>query len=129
MGTRSLTVFRDEEKKEICVLYRQYDGYPKGHGKDLLDFLKDGQGVNGFGNSDSKQFNGMGCLAAQVVAHFKKGVGDFYIYPAGARDAWEEYIYFIDYKKSGDDGKWQPVVTCFDVYEDKEIDLETAVQP
>ena len=40
MGTRSLTVFNNEmDNSEIVVLYRQYDGYPTGHGRDLLSFL------------------------------------------------------------------------------------------
>lgn len=40
MGTRSLTVFIDEHNdKEIVVMYRQMDGYPEGHGQDLVDFL------------------------------------------------------------------------------------------
>ena len=45
MGTRSLTTFDDEWKnEEIAVLYRQYDGYPQGHGKELFEFL-DGRKV------------------------------------------------------------------------------------
>ena len=40
MGTRSLTTFIDDHtKEEIVVMYRHYDGYPSGHGKDLIDFL------------------------------------------------------------------------------------------
>ena len=40
MGTRSLTTFIDNNtKEEIVVMYRQYDGYPGGHGRDLLNFL------------------------------------------------------------------------------------------
>ena len=98
MGTRSLTVINDEWKnEEICVLYRQYDGYPEGHGKDLLDFLKGINVVNGI-NSDSdgkKISNGMDCLAAQIVAYFKTGPGYFYLNAAGSRDMCEEFIYTI----------------------------------
>ena len=36
MGTRSLTTFKeDHNNEEIVVLYRQFDGYPEGHGIDL----------------------------------------------------------------------------------------------
>ena len=74
MGTRSLTVFNDTwENEEIAVFYRQFDGYPEGHGKELLDLLKDMRVVNGM-NSENMKFkiaNGMDCLAAQVVAHLK----------------------------------------------------------
>ena len=40
MGTRSLTIVNDEHnEKEMMVFYRHYDGYPTGHGTDLLNFL------------------------------------------------------------------------------------------
>ena len=37
----------------------------------------------------------MDCLAAQLIAHFKKEAGGFYLYSAGTRDCGEEYIYTI----------------------------------
>ena len=37
----------------------------------------------------------MGCLAAQIIAHFKNGIGGFYLYPAKTRDCGEEYIYTV----------------------------------
>ena len=47
MGTRSLTTFKeDHTDKEIVVLYRQYDGYPEGHGIDLFRFLNKMNMVN-----------------------------------------------------------------------------------
>ncbi|MEP6789506.1 MAG: hypothetical protein ABJB40_13790 [Acidobacteriota bacterium] len=96
MGTRSLTVVLNEEGDEICVLYRQMDGYPTGHGTDLKEFLDGMSVVNGYGSSTPKgAANGMGCLAAQIIAHFKDGIGNFYLYPAGTRDCGEEYIYTI----------------------------------
>ena len=104
MGTRSLTIFNDTyNDEEIAVFYRQFDGYPEGHGKELLDLLKDMRVVNGM-NSENMKFkiaNGMDCLAAQVVAHFKNGPGDFYLYKAGTRDVLEEFIYTL-YHKHGD---------------------------
>lgn len=100
MGTRSLTIILDENALEICVLYRQYDGYPTGHGTELKEFLKGFTVVNGYGSDDlTKTANGMGCLAAQLVAHFKSGIGGFYLYPADTRDCGEEYVYTV-YKKS-----------------------------
>ena len=103
MGTRSLTVFNDTyENKEICVLYRQYDGYPEGHGTDLLNFLKDMKVVNGI-NSENEKWkisNGMDCLAAQIVSHFKSGPGYFYINRADTRDVGEEFIYTLYYKNN-----------------------------
>jgi hypothetical protein len=97
MGTRSLTVINSEwDDSEICVLYRQYDGYPEGHGKDLLDFLRGMSVVNGMGLDDRERIsNGMDCLAAQIVAHFKNGPGYFYLNAAGTRDVCEEFIYTL----------------------------------
>ena len=97
MGTRSLTVINSEwDDSEICVLYKQYDGYPEGHGTDLLNFLKDMHIVNGIGSKENRRIsNGMDCLAAQIVSHFKTGPGDFYLHSAGSRDMCEEFIYTI----------------------------------
>ncbi len=101
MGTRSLTVVMDG-KDEIMLLYRQLDGYPTGHGQDLKDFLAPFKICNGFGTEQSKGkwANGMGCLAAQIVAHFKDGIGQFYLYKPGARGFDEEYIYTVQENKN-----------------------------
>jgi len=95
MGTRSLTVVQ-ENGKDICVLYRQYDGYPEGHGMELCKFLEGMTITNGIGGSNTA--NGMGCLAAQIVANFKQDIGQFYLYPSGTRNVGEEYIYIIQDK-------------------------------
>jgi len=104
MGTRSLTTFVDNfTGKNIVVMYRQHDGYPSGHGLELYDFLEDFSIVNGIGLGDNKKIaNGMGCLAAQLVAHFKKGAGSFYLHQAGTRDIGEVYIYVITYDSEKD---------------------------
>ncbi len=95
MGTRCITVIKDEDNEEICVLYRQFDGSLDAHGKDLVDFLRDKKMVNGMGADKTNIANGMGCLAAQIIAHFKTEPGNFYLYPAGTRDCGEEYVYTI----------------------------------
>ena len=99
MGTRSLTVFNNEmDNSEIVVLYRQYDGYPTGHGRDLLSFLNNMEIVNGISNTEKRRIaNGMGCLSAQIVAHLKEAPGDFYLHSAGTRDIGEEFIYTLYY--------------------------------
>ena len=94
MGTRSLTFVYDGDKP-IINMYRQYDGYPEGHGFELAEFLMSGEMVNGYSDNNAKQFNGMGCLAAQMIAHFKKSVGGFYIYPVDSTDCWQEYEYHV----------------------------------
>lgn len=97
MGTRSITRLYTEDNEEICVLYRQMDGYPEGHGKELAEFLEGFRIVNGY-DSDmkGKVTNGAHCLAAQIISHFKKGVGEFYLYPAGTDDLGEEYVYDVE---------------------------------
>ena len=94
MGTRSLT-FVYEENKPIINMHRQFDGYPEGHGAELAEFLLSGEMVNGFSQTETKQFNGMGCLAAQMIVNFKKSVGGFYIYPIESNDCWQDYEYHI----------------------------------
>jgi hypothetical protein len=97
MGTRSLTYVYNGETPILCM-YRQFDGYPTGHGAELAEFLSDGKLVNGipFGEK-SKIFNGMGCLAAQMVAHFKETPGGFYIHEVDLKqDCWQEYEYHLN---------------------------------
>ena len=103
MGTRSLTALQDNDGQEIAVLYRQLDGYPEGHGAELAKYLKPFHVVNGFGLGDKKgkAANGMSCLAAQLIAKFKRDIGGFYLHPAGTRDCGEEYIYTV-YLKAGE---------------------------
>ena len=115
MGTRSLTVVVDkswDKETELCVMYRQMDGYPSGHGAELKDFLKGMRIVNGINSSlrGTKFANGMPCLAAQMVAHFKTDrEGGFYLHPAGARGYGEEYLYVI----SGKFGDAEPHLEVF----------------
>ena len=100
MGTRSLTIFTDDDGVEIGVMYRQMDGYPEGHGRDLAKMLSGIRMVNGLPiDKPEKLANGMSCLAAQIVAHFKEGPGGIYLYPAGTRDCGEDYLYFVTGKE------------------------------
>ena len=101
MGTRSLTFVYSESKSgekatPIMNMYRQYDGYPSGHGAELAEFLSGGRLVNGLsGMGKERQFNGMGCLAAQMVANFKDGAGSFYLYPVTTTDCGQDYEYHV----------------------------------
>jgi hypothetical protein len=123
MGTRSLTHFverykevsKDKRRKpivkdtEIVVMYRQFDGYPSGHGIQLAEFLSQGRLVNGISSAEKKLvFNGMGCLTAQVVANFKEGAGGFYLHPAGTKDSWQDYDYYV----IGDDETKELTLKC-----------------
>ena len=97
MGTRSLTFVYDDNGTPIINLYRQYDGYREGHGQELADFLNSiDEVVNGLTLGEKRRVaNGMGCLAAQLVAHFKLGEGGFYLYPTTTKDCWQDYEYHV----------------------------------
>ena len=103
MGTRSLTfVYTDHYgtttgPEPIINMYRQFDGYPTGHGAELATFLTSFEAItNGIPIGDTRKLaNGMGCLAAQLVAHFKTGAGGFYLYPVSSIDCGQEYEYHI----------------------------------
>lgn len=102
MGTRSLTKVFDassgaagEESAIVVNMYRQMDGYPSGHGKELAEFILSGTFVNGLGLGDKKVFNGCGCFAAQMVAHFKDGPGSIYLQPTASDDCGQDYEYHI----------------------------------
>ena len=117
MGTRSTTTIYEGDKP-LLTFYRQMDGYPSGHGQELVDFLKGIEMVNGIqmGGEPPKlqQANGAGCLAAQILTHFKTGVinhtygeggmkiregdnvGGIYVVPIGQT---EEYNYGVKVNK------------------------------
>jgi hypothetical protein len=100
MGTRSLTfVYNDQEvngnEKPILCMYRQFDGYLSCHGLQLAEFINSKILVNGLPVRTENVANGMGCLAAQIVVHFKNEAGGFYLYPTDCEDAEHEYEYHI----------------------------------
>lgn len=94
MGTRSITVVNDYDGSPIINLYRQFDGYPEGHGRELAKFLASGKMVNGLGSDEGRVFNGPDCLAAQLVAHLKRGPGNIYLRPPAPNPS-EEFVYVV----------------------------------
>ena len=109
MGTRSLTFFHNQEKKVVVCMYGQYDGYMSGHGLELAKFINSKKMVNGLEmDADNTVANGMECLAALAVAHFKGDQpGNFYLYPADSILCGQEYT-------------WRNVVG-YNVYADKVV--------
>jgi len=103
MGTRSLTTVIQTGKwdgkthrTKLMTMYRQMDGYPSGMGLDLAEFLSEGKMVNGLQlGKNELVFNGAGCLAAQLVAHFKEGPGGYYLHKPGQTNCGEEYRYEV----------------------------------
>jgi hypothetical protein len=106
MGTRSLTRFierTNDGETEIACIYRQYDGYPEGLGMDLKSAAGHLALVNGYRDA-SRETNGMGCLAAIVVAKLKMAndpdngralCGNVYLCAPGTKDVGEEYVYTL----------------------------------
>ena len=128
MGTRSLTriiprqdglSFNEGHKKidmAYVNMYRHLDGYPEGHGLDLAEFLKDVELINGVPLAKKTRYmaNGSGCLAAQMVKHFKDGVGDIYLHPHNDDLGWEDYIYTVYPKEN------EPCyISIYDVHNEK----------
>lgn len=84
MGTRSLISFcADRYTHEgtayggepLCTIYRQWDGYPNGRGRQLAKWLLSFKMINGIGYGDrgaENVANGMECLAAQWIAYEKR---------------------------------------------------------
>lgn len=100
MGTRSLTKiiqkYDDNTENVLTTMYRQFDGYPDGHGVDLATWLYPFNVVNGIGLDEKRQIaNGSECLAAQMFAQFKNGPGGIYLMHPDAHDCGEEYIYYV----------------------------------
>ena len=137
MGTRSLTrvIPRQEglsfneghEKVELAYvnMYRHMDGYPEGHGIDLAEFLKDIDIVNGIplNKELGNQANGSGCLAAQMVKHFKEDIGYIYLHPHDKDGGWEDYIYTV-YPKEGE----ETFISIYNVYDKRCIFVGTPSQ-
>jgi hypothetical protein len=129
MGTRSLTkifsTYNDEKKnkqvkEQLVNMYRQYDGYPSGHGVELVDFLNSGKVVNGLGADDRNVFNGAGCLAAQMIAHFKNGAGGFYLMPIKSKNCGQEF----EYEVIVDFDTHEVTLKCFEVWNKKKLIFE-----
>jgi hypothetical protein len=94
MSTNALTLIT-ENGSPVMTLYRHWDGSPGVHGSELAEFLNGFNITTGRVDEPGKWANGAGCLAAQLVAHFKKGCGDFYL--LATTDPIEyEWSYVID---------------------------------
>ena len=94
--------FSEIPERTIVDIYHHWDGYPEGLGVTLASYLDGKRVVNGIGSKDSEDliFNGMGCLAASLVAYLKDGPGNVYIEDRN-QHGWIDYYYVI----WGDTGK------------------------
>lgn len=96
MATRSLTHVK-ERGATLCTIYRQFDGYPSGIGKDIFAAFGAMQICNGISDESAPAFaNGMGCFAAQLISTLKGNtIGNVYLYPPDSDDCGEDYTYTI----------------------------------
>ena len=92
--------FSEEPNQTIVDIYHHWDGYPEGLGVTLADYLDGKKVVNGLNKDSYNLFNGMGCLAASLVAELKDGPGNVYI-ESRDQHGWIDYRYYI----WGDTGK------------------------
>ena len=104
MGTRAtIHVAKREEgvsfseipEKKLVSIYKQYDGYPEGLGVTIADYLYGKKMVNGIGVDRSIVFNGLGCLAASLIAELKEEAGNVYVDNPESPHGWLDYEYVI----------------------------------
>jgi len=97
MGTRSTIIFSAGNEYEyipLVKIYQQYDGYIKGVGYELANWLLKKNIVNGFSERNDTDANGVGCLTAQFIRDFKKEIGGLYIIPNDPDD-FQDYNYEV----------------------------------
>jgi len=100
MGTRSLTYVFDGFEPVVCI-YRQFDGYPEIHGKELKEILEGIPIVDGVPPIGAEQlFNGVDDMAATLVARLREmhpRDGNIRliepVYPP--RDVFQEYEWYV----------------------------------
>ena len=98
MGTRArVNVFKGNTL--LVSIYRQFDGYPDGLGKEVAEFAGKLRITTGIAGNPAGTANGMGCFAAQLVSLLKKDrangscVGNVYIRDTGPESHGEEFSY------------------------------------
>jgi hypothetical protein len=93
MGTRARVNIFDRNQL-IVSIYRQFDGYPDGLGKEIAEFAGGMAIINGIsGQKAGEAANGMGCFAAQLIRYLKGDIGSVYIRDTGPDSQGEEYSY------------------------------------
>lgn len=101
MGTRSTTKIY-ENGKLILALYKHWDGYLEGWGKELKEFLSSKKFVNGIRlGEEDKVFNGIGDFALQLVCKFKEGSGGLYATTEDDKQAFNYVIESVYDEKGG----------------------------
>ena len=102
MGTRSITHVHEMDElggNIVCSFFRSWDGYPSGHGKDLAEWLKGKNLVNGRTGREKhgRDFNRAGEMAVKLMNHIQEKSG-CEVVPTGASDYGEEFTYDIYFR-------------------------------
>jgi hypothetical protein len=100
MGTHSLIFFSETKRsKPFCCVYKRWAGYPTDLGAKIKTFGYNITLVNGLSGDQTNLADGMGCFAAQLIAHLKSaspGPGDIYMEPpTKGMDRWQEFEYHL----------------------------------
>ena len=93
--------FSEKPDKFMVSIYHHFDGYPEYLGVTLANYLEDKKIVNGLGEDRDTVFNGLGCMAASIIAELKEEAGNVYIEDPERPSSWIDYEYYI----WGDTGK------------------------
>ena len=93
--------FSEVPEKVMVSIYNHFDGYPEGLGVTLASYLEDKVITNGLGKDRYSCFNGLGCMAASIIAELKDEAGQIYIEDPERPHGWIDYEYYVwgDYNK------------------------------
>lgn len=80
--------------ESLMKIYKQYDGYLEGWGKDLFDFFNKLKYVNGFDITEkTNKANGFCDAVLLLIKEHKTEAGDIYL---TSKDDIQEYNYIVD---------------------------------
>ena len=93
--------FSEKPERFMVSIYHHFDGYPEGLGVTIADYLDGKKIVNGLGGDRGGVFNGLGCMAASIIAELKDEPGNVYIEDPENPSGWINYEYYVwgDYGK------------------------------
>ena len=87
--------FSEKPDKKIVSIYHHWDGYPEYLGVKLASYLEDKKITNGLSRGKNYCFNGLGCMAASIIAELKDEPGNVYIEDPNRPHGWIDYEYYI----------------------------------
>lgn len=123
MSTRSVTYIYEMDSLAkntlVCSFYRHHDGYPKGHGRDLANFLSGKNLVNGIGINfePAKDFNRAGTMAVKLM-NYIQDISGCEVF-SGDQNFGASYIYRVYF----DDVFW---IECEEVYSNQKIKVRAS---